>query len=195
MTGQHVTSTELEAYVLGSLPAERVDAFEGHCASCDACAAALSGEARLEMTFEQVARRSARVQLLRPVRAVAYGAAGIVAMAAAVLLWVGHAPASSAAAGVTGEGASASVARAPAGDGAILDARNDALDGGRRRFDPTLGHVDTSGDARLLPLPPWARPAAPRSGSAPPAADPPSGSAEREGRPSGRRRAAACAGS
>jgi anti-sigma factor RsiW len=126
MSGQHATSAELELYVLGALDADRIESFEAHCAACDACAAALSGEAKLEIAFEQVSRRVARVQVLRPVRAVAYGAAGLVAMAAAALLWIGHAPGTAAAAG---EG-TASVSRAPASDGAILDARNDALDGG-----------------------------------------------------------------
>jgi anti-sigma factor RsiW len=127
MSGQHATSAELELYVLGALDADRIESFEAHCAACDACAAALSGEAKLEIAFEQVSRRIARVQVLRPVRAVAYGAAGLVAMAAAALLWIGHAPGTAAAA--AGEG-TASVSRAPATDGAILDARNDALDGG-----------------------------------------------------------------
>jgi anti-sigma factor RsiW len=126
MSGQHATSAELELYVQGALDADRIEAFEAHCAACDACAAALSGEAKLEMSFEQVARRVVRVQALRPVRAFAYGAAGLVAMAAAAVLWIGHAPGTAAAAG---EG-TASVSRAPASDGAILDARNDALDGG-----------------------------------------------------------------
>jgi anti-sigma factor RsiW len=124
MSGRHATEKELELYVLGALEADRVEAFEAHCAACDACAAALAGEASLEIAFEQVAKRAARVQVARPLRAVAYGAAGVLAMAAAVLLWIGHTPASGA-----GEG-TAAVGHAPMDDGAILDARNDALDGG-----------------------------------------------------------------
>ena len=124
MSGRHATGAELELYVLGALDADSIEAFEAHCAECDACAAALSGEASLEIAFEQVARRATRVQVTRPLRAVAYGAAGVLAMAAATLLWIGHAPPSGA-----GEG-TAAVRHAPMDDAAILDARNDALDGG-----------------------------------------------------------------
>jgi hypothetical protein len=124
----HATAAELELYVMGALDASRVEAFEAHCAECDACAAALSGEARLEMAFEQVQRVSARARVVVPVRAVAYGAAGLVAMAAAMLLWVGHGSLAPASPGA-GDG-TAAVGHAPMDDGAILDARNDALDGG-----------------------------------------------------------------
>jgi hypothetical protein len=122
MSGRHATMAELELYVLGALDADRTEAFETHCAACDTCAAALAGEATLEIAFEQVAKRAARVQVVRPMRAVAYGAAGVLAMAAAALLWIGHTPAA-------GEG-TAAASHAPMDDGAILDARNDALDGG-----------------------------------------------------------------
>jgi len=124
MSGRHTTGAELELYVVGALDADRTEALETHCAACDACAAALAGEASLEITFEQVARRAARVQVARPLRAVAYGAAGVLAMAAAVLLWIGHTPAVGAREGT------AAVGHAPMDDAAILDARNDALDGG-----------------------------------------------------------------
>jgi hypothetical protein len=127
----HATPAELELYVLGALDASRVDAFEAHCAECDACAAALSGEASLELAFEQVQRVATRTRVTRltqPLRAVAYGAAGLLAMAAATLLWVGHASLSPASPSA-GDG-TAAVGHAPMDDGAILDARNDALDGG-----------------------------------------------------------------
>jgi ferric-dicitrate binding protein FerR (iron transport regulator) len=124
MSGRHATVAELELYVLGALDAGRAEAFEAHCAVCDECAAALASEASLEIAFEQVAKRSARVQARKPRRAVGYGAAGLAAMAAAALLWIGHAPVFGA-----GEG-TAAVGHAPLDDGAILDARNDALDGG-----------------------------------------------------------------
>jgi hypothetical protein len=124
----HATAEELELYVLGGLDADRVEAFEAHCAACDACAAALAGEARLELAFEQVQRRATRTQVTRPLRAVAYGAAGVLAMAAAVLLWVGHGSMTATSPGA-GEG-TAAASHAPMDDGAILDARNDALDGG-----------------------------------------------------------------
>jgi anti-sigma factor RsiW len=127
MTGdRHATSAELELWVLGGLDPERAAVVEEHCASCDACARALAGEARLEVAFEQMARRAERAPaVMRPVRAAAYGAAGLVAMAAAVLLWFGRAAATP----TTGEG-TAAAAHHSMQDGAILDARNDALDGG-----------------------------------------------------------------
>jgi len=127
MSHRHATSAELELYVLGGLDPERAAVVEEHCASCDACARALAGEASLEVAFEQVARRAERapVVVARPMRAAAYGAAGLVAMAAAVLLWFGRAAATQ----TTGEG-TAAAAHHSMQDGAILDARNDALDGG-----------------------------------------------------------------
>jgi ferric-dicitrate binding protein FerR (iron transport regulator) len=128
MSGRHATAGELELYVLGALDAGRVDSFEAHCAVCDTCAAALSGEASLEIAFEQVAARTARGAAVRPWRAVAYGAAGVMAMAAAALLWIGR---SSPAVAVGAGEATAAGRRAPMDDGAIIfDARNDALDGG-----------------------------------------------------------------
>jgi anti-sigma factor RsiW len=129
MTGRHATVAELELYVLGGLDAARVDDFEAHCAECDSCAAALAGEAQLEVAFEQVARRSvSRISMAHPLRVAAYGAAGLLAMAAAMLLWFGHASAGAAAAGA-GEG-TASMTHHAMDDGAILDSMNDALDGG-----------------------------------------------------------------
>ena len=127
MSHRHATSAELELYVLGGLNPEQAGAVEEHCASCDACARALAGEARLEVAFEQLALRAERAPaVVRPVRAAAYGAAGLVAMAAAVLLWFGHAAATPA----SGEGSTAAAAHHSMQDGAILDAKNDALDGG-----------------------------------------------------------------
>lgn len=126
MTGRHVTARDLEGYVLGALDAGRIDDFEAHCAICDSCAAALSGEARLEVAFEQVARHPARGLTPRPLRAAAYGAAGLLAMAAAVAVWFSHALVTG---GPAGDGTAAAMHHAM-GDGAILDAKNDALDGG-----------------------------------------------------------------
>lgn len=121
----HAGVREIDLYVIGALDAPRVEAFERHAATCDACAAALAEAARLELAFETVANREERARVVRP-RAVAaaYGAAGVVAMAAAVMLWIGHSFASIAPA----DGVSA--AHGSMQDGAILDARSDALDGG-----------------------------------------------------------------
>jgi hypothetical protein len=139
MSRRHASSAELELYIVGALGPLRQEWIEAHCAACASCAAALAEEARLEVAFEQVAkqaalagrraRRSEGTRLaprwLRPVRPAAYGAAGLLAVAAAVMLWVGRPPAS---AGTAGEGTAAS--HRALDDGAILDARNDALDGG-----------------------------------------------------------------
>jgi hypothetical protein len=121
---RHPTAREFELYVLGALDPAAVPSFEAHCAACAGCAAGLAGEARLELAFEQVAKRSLRASVLRPGRAAAYGAAGLLAMAAAVMLFVGRPSVSTA-----GEGSGAA-ARRPMNDGAILDAYNDALDAG-----------------------------------------------------------------
>jgi len=126
MKAWHPTTAELETYVLGALQAGPAAALEVHAASCSACAAALAREARFELAFEQVARRGARAQLTRPLRAIAFGAAGLVAAAAVAVLCVGRAPSSRQEAG---EG-SASALHGPMSDGAIFDTRNDALDGG-----------------------------------------------------------------
>jgi hypothetical protein len=130
MSTQHATSAELELYVLGALETAHAERVEAHCAACDRCAAALAGEARLETAFEQVAARSVRPPVARPLRAAGYGVAGLVTMAAAFLIWFGHVQVSPGA----GEGTPA-VAHHPMDDGAspILDARNDALDGGSGR--------------------------------------------------------------
>ncbi|HEY1697361.1 MAG TPA: hypothetical protein VGG39_34605 [Polyangiaceae bacterium] len=126
MSVRHATARELELYVLGALEGPGAQAVEEHCAACEACSAALAGEARLEVAFEQVAKRSSRVAAVRPMRAVAYAAAGVLAMAAALLVWFGRAPAAVA----TGGDGAVAVGHSAIQDGAILDARNDALDGG-----------------------------------------------------------------
>jgi hypothetical protein len=129
MSGRHATAAELELYVLGALDAGRVESFEEHCAGCDACAAALAAEASLELAFERVNRRATRLERVRPLRAVAYGAAGMLAMAAAVLIWMGRGSIAGATSGAS-SAAAAAVGHAPSEDADILDARNDALDGG-----------------------------------------------------------------
>jgi anti-sigma factor RsiW len=133
----HVTRAELELYVLGALAESQARAVEAHCAACDRCATSLAHEARLEMAFEQVAqvmpdagarprqtRRLVSDRATRPARALAYGAAGVVAMAAAVVLWLGRAPVT------MGEGSVAAGGQAAAMDGAALDVQDDSLDGG-----------------------------------------------------------------
>jgi hypothetical protein len=121
---RHATHAELELYVIGALQGPIVEALEAHCAECAECAEGLAREASLEIAFEQVARRAARAPSRRPVRAAAYGAAGVLAMAAAAMLWLGRTTMA------TGEGSAAAAGQVMTQDGAILDARNDDLDGG-----------------------------------------------------------------
>lgn len=126
MSARCTTAAELELYVMGALDASLVEDVETHCASCERCAAALAGEAQLEVAFEQIASRPVRIAAARPARAAAYGVVGLLAVAAAAVLWMGHTPAST---GPTAAGEGTPVQHAME-DGAILDARNDALDGG-----------------------------------------------------------------
>jgi hypothetical protein len=138
MSARHCTAAELELYVIGALDGAAAERVESHAAECESCAAALAGEAELEIAFEQVAKQASRpmaaiVRVLRPLRAAAYGAAGLVAVAAAVMLWVSHSSANTTmgTAGGDGRGEASAAGHTPTQDGAvILDARNDALDGG-----------------------------------------------------------------
>jgi anti-sigma factor RsiW len=132
MSGRHATAAELEAYVMGALAGSSAEALEDHAAACDACAAALAREASLEIAFEQVAKQAAQVPVARPVRAATYGAVGFLAVAAAVVVWLGRAPGPQGTAASGGaESGPGIAAHAPLSDGAvILDARLDTLDGG-----------------------------------------------------------------
>ncbi len=146
MSARHRTAAELEAYVMGALGGQAAEELEAHAAECELCAAALAREARMEMAFEQVAKQAAAQPVLvlaRARRAAAYGAAGVVSLAAAVLLWVGAGGAAVHGGRHTASGRATSVGVGePGGEGTpvlqssgrdgavILDARNDALDGG-----------------------------------------------------------------
>ena len=55
MSTVHPMASDLELYVMGALDAATGARVEAHVAECDACAAALAHEARLEMAFEQIA--------------------------------------------------------------------------------------------------------------------------------------------
>ena len=132
MNGPHATSDELSQYVMGVLGPAHARRLETHTIECGACAERLAVEARFELAFERVAEHSATSGGLRSMRAVAFGAAGLLAAAAAVLLWVGHASPMPAAAAENagGEGRAVSGPHSALGDGAILDVRSDVLDGG-----------------------------------------------------------------
>jgi anti-sigma factor RsiW len=54
----HVDGDDLALYVLGALDGHRLDAVEAHVMACEACAAELAREARLEAALEEVARRA-----------------------------------------------------------------------------------------------------------------------------------------
>jgi anti-sigma factor RsiW len=51
----HATTLDLEMFVSARLDAERSAWLEQHCESCDSCARAVAGEARLEVALRSVA--------------------------------------------------------------------------------------------------------------------------------------------
>jgi anti-sigma factor RsiW len=56
-SGLHVATGDLALYVLGGLEGARLDEVEAHVLSCEACAARLAREARLEVALGEVALR------------------------------------------------------------------------------------------------------------------------------------------
>ena len=87
---EHVTRPALEAYVIGTLDEAESACLEAHVASCAACEARLQHEATLELAFAQVAdhveeRPRKTVRLAAPMAA----AGGFLAIAAAMILWLG----------------------------------------------------------------------------------------------------------
>lgn len=97
MNTRHVGLSDLGLYVMGALDVVRAAQVEQHVVECGSCAEALAREASLEMAFEQIAARVARPNTVptraegrtRPALALGSGMAAI-AVAAAVLLWVGR---------------------------------------------------------------------------------------------------------
>jgi anti-sigma factor RsiW len=90
MSERHVTEDALEAYVMGALDDAAIVHVEAHVASCRACEARLQHEASLEIAFAHVADHVAPE---RPRRALRVGApiaaaGGVLAVAAAMLLWL-----------------------------------------------------------------------------------------------------------
>jgi hypothetical protein len=94
----HVDEDDLALYVMGALEGRRLDAVEAHVMACEACAAGLAREARLEAALDEVAARAgahgrrAVVHLSRaPRRAIRSGrfmggALGALAAAAGIVL-------------------------------------------------------------------------------------------------------------
>jgi anti-sigma factor ChrR (cupin superfamily) len=81
----HVTASQLEAYVIGALEGAELIAVEAHVLACKACEARLQNEACLEMVFESLAEET------RPKKTYAAPlafAGTALAMAAAMILWV-----------------------------------------------------------------------------------------------------------
>ena len=127
MSGRHATAKELELYVLGALDAGPARGFEAHCASCDA----MRRGARRRGEAGDGVRAGGATAAPRTGGAGRCGRSptersGPGAMAAAVLLWFGR----SARGDGGGGGGDRRRGSPPMDDGAILDARNDALDGG-----------------------------------------------------------------
>ncbi len=144
---EHPTLRELEAYVVGALTFDRVDAIEEHVVACAACAEALAREAQLEMALEVLAEDLAPVVMALPLPAprkvsarpvsrarraapVAFGVVGALALAASAVLWLGtaHGAGSTAA-----PGAQLEMAADAAGSLAVMPVGSmsaDALDGG-----------------------------------------------------------------
>ncbi len=94
MTGEHLVSSALEAYVAGELDAEMSAVVESHVAVCSACATRLTGEAQLEVAFAEVADRSVAQRERVSTRRSSFAAGVAIAMAASVMLFLaprGHA--------------------------------------------------------------------------------------------------------
>jgi len=81
----HVSASQLEAYVIGALEGAELIAVEAHVLACKACEARLQNEARMEMVFEALAHETRP----RKTYAAPLAFAGTAfAMAAAMILWV-----------------------------------------------------------------------------------------------------------
>ena len=89
----HVTSDILEQYVIGALDAASVSWVETHAADCQACAAALEAEARLELGLFELAAMPPSLEGRRKGRAwLAVGVATALAGAAMWLFLVDRSP-------------------------------------------------------------------------------------------------------
>lgn len=88
MTGEHLVSSALEAYVVGELDAEISALVESHVAVCTGCAGRLAGEARLEVAFAEVADRSVAHRERSITRRSSFAAGVAIAMAASVMLFL-----------------------------------------------------------------------------------------------------------
>jgi len=81
----HVSASQLEAYVIGALEGAELTSVEAHVMACKACEARLQNEASMEMVFEALANETRP----RKTYATTFAFAGTaLAMAAAMILWV-----------------------------------------------------------------------------------------------------------
>ncbi len=107
MSTLHPVASDLELYVMGALDPATAARIEAHVGECEACAAALAHEARLEMAFEQIAHApETGVRIVAAKRDAAARAAtahrrtvtfacalgGALSIAAAWFLWVSPVP-------------------------------------------------------------------------------------------------------
>lgn len=90
MSESHVAREALEAYVIGALDEAEAARLESHVLACPACEARLQHEASLELAFTQVARApEARPRRAGRVAAPIAAVGGVLAVAAAMILWLG----------------------------------------------------------------------------------------------------------
>ncbi len=136
MSESHVAREALEAYVIGALDEAEAARLESHVLACPACEARLQHEASLELAFTQVARApEARPRRAGRVAAPIAAVGGVLAVAAAMILWLGahgdvdaRAPAAEAPTTISDTAADASTATAQLdvpGDGAVRSAMRD----------------------------------------------------------------------
>jgi len=81
----HVSASQLEAYVIGALEGAELIAVEAHVMACKSCEARLQNEASMEMVFEALAEETRPRKTYTAPLAFAGTA---LAMAAAMILWV-----------------------------------------------------------------------------------------------------------
>jgi hypothetical protein len=86
----HTDATELALFLRGELEEPRLASLEIHVSSCDACAARLTGEARLELALNELGPELAQSLAQRRVRARLVGVALIAAAAAVAVVSLGR---------------------------------------------------------------------------------------------------------
>jgi len=124
---EHLSREALEGYVIGSLDEAECARVEAHVSGCPACEARLQHEASLELAFTQVAVRAEEKPRRAPRFAAPAAIGGVLALAAAMLLWLAPHPdtidaraaAPQAAPEITGDASTATAQLDSPGDGAV----------------------------------------------------------------------------